>query len=52
MPDDVVDGVREVFSDVEVAALIMTVAVINAWNRIAVSSRAVVGPYTPKGSEQ
>jgi AhpD family alkylhydroperoxidase len=51
VPDDVFEPLRAVFRDEEIAALIMTVAVINAWNRIAVSSRAVAGSYRPARSQ-
>jgi AhpD family alkylhydroperoxidase len=40
-PDDVYAEVRAHFSDVETVNLTMLIATINAWNRIAISLRAV-----------
>jgi AhpD family alkylhydroperoxidase len=39
VPDAVVDEAQRHFAPDEVAALVFTVVVINAWNRIAVTSR-------------
>ena len=39
VPDDVYAEVRKHFSEIETAALIMAAVTINAWNRIAVSTR-------------
>jgi AhpD family alkylhydroperoxidase len=46
VPDDVFATVRPHFTDKELADLTLAVAAINAWNRMAISSRAVpqVGP--------
>ncbi len=38
-PDAAFDLVRDVFSELEIAQLTMTIGTINMWNRIAVSSR-------------
>jgi AhpD family alkylhydroperoxidase len=47
VPDDVYDEVRPQFTEDELLALTFEVVVINAWNRLAISSRAVVGTYQP-----
>lgn len=45
VPDEVYAQAESVFSQDEVAALIMAATVINAWNRIAIASRQVAGSY-------
>jgi AhpD family alkylhydroperoxidase len=40
-PDDVYEAVRAQFSETETVNLTMLIATINAWNRIAISFRAV-----------
>jgi AhpD family alkylhydroperoxidase len=40
-PDDVYDEVRKHFSEAETVNLTMLIAAINAWNRIAISFRAI-----------
>ena len=40
-PDDVYEAVREQFSESETVNLTMLIATINAWNRLAISFRAV-----------
>ena len=45
VPDDVYEEVRPEFSEEELLALTFEVVVINAWNRLAISSRAVAGTY-------
>jgi AhpD family alkylhydroperoxidase len=40
-PDDVYDQVRKHFSETETVNLTMLIATINAWNRLAISFRAV-----------
>jgi AhpD family alkylhydroperoxidase len=40
-PDDVYDEVRAHFSEAETVNLTMLIATINAWNRLAISFRAV-----------
>ena len=47
VPDDVYDEVRPQFTEDELLALTFEVVVINAWNRLAISSRAVAGTYQP-----
>jgi AhpD family alkylhydroperoxidase len=43
--DEVYQAVKPHFSEKELSDLTMLVAVINAWNRIAISSRTVPGKY-------
>lgn len=45
--DDVYERVRTQFTEKELADLTLAVATINAWNRIAIASRAVPGRYRP-----
>jgi len=46
-PDDVYEEARKHFDEVELAALTMAVIAINAWNRVAISTRMVPGTYQP-----
>jgi alkylhydroperoxidase family enzyme len=41
VPDVVYDQARQYFSETELVNLTLCVAAINAWNRIAISFRAV-----------
>ena len=50
VPDRVFDHVRSHFSEKEVVDLTFLGAVINAWNRIAISMRSVPGIYQPRGA--
>lgn len=43
--DQVYSEVRKHFSEKEVADLTLAIATINAWNRLAISARAVPGTY-------
>jgi len=43
----VYEEVRQHFSEKEIADLTLAIASINAWNRLAISSRAVPGKYQP-----
>ena len=47
VPDVVYEEVRPHFNDNELSDLTFAVATINAWNRLAISSRAVPGGYQP-----
>ncbi|MCS0637066.1 carboxymuconolactone decarboxylase family protein [Streptomyces sp. LP05-1] len=47
VPDEVYARAAGQFDDTELAHLISAIAVINAWNRFAVTTRAVPGHYTP-----
>jgi AhpD family alkylhydroperoxidase len=48
VPDDVYERVRQHFNEDELVALTFVVVTINAWNRLAISSRAVPGTYQPQ----
>ena len=39
MPDDVWDGAAKVWSEKELADLVVAIATINVWNRVAVTCR-------------
>jgi AhpD family alkylhydroperoxidase len=47
VPDTVFEEVRPHFTEKELADLTLAVGTINAWNRIAISFRAVPGVYQP-----
>jgi len=47
VPDAVYEEVRKHFDEVELAALTVAVIAINAWNRVAISTRLVPGTYQP-----
>ena len=47
VPDAVYRAAAEVFKEAELAAVIWAAVVINAYNRIAVSTRMAVGGYQP-----
>ncbi|MGW6922666.1 carboxymuconolactone decarboxylase family protein [Streptomyces sp. NPDC054950] len=49
VPDAVYAEAAEVFDETQVAALIWTATVINAYNRIAIATRMVPGAYRPAG---
>lgn len=46
-PDDVYQRLKQHFSEAEIVNLTMAIVTINAWNRLAVSFRAVAGEYQP-----
>jgi len=46
-PDDSYDRLRAHFSEQEIVDLIYAIGLINMWNRIAISTRAVPGTYQP-----
>ena len=50
VPDDVYEEVRPHFSEKELADLTLAIATINAWNRIAIASRATPGRYQPQAN--
>ena len=50
VPDDVYERVRAQYSEKEIVDLTLAVGMINLWNRIAISLRAVPGLYQPKQS--
>lgn len=45
VPDEVFDQVKKYFSEKEIVDLTLALAMINLWNRIAISLRAVPGHY-------
>jgi AhpD family alkylhydroperoxidase len=47
VPDELYQAVREHFSEKELVDLTLAIILINGWNRIAVSFRAVPGTYQP-----
>jgi AhpD family alkylhydroperoxidase len=47
VPDAVYERAAAEFDDTELAHLIAAITAINAWNRFAVTTRAVPGHYTP-----
>lgn len=48
VPDEVYARVRERFEESELFALTFAVIAINAWNRLAISSRTPAGSYQPQ----
>jgi AhpD family alkylhydroperoxidase len=46
-PDQLFDQLKAQFSESEIVDLIYAISTINAWNRIAISLRAVPGLYQP-----
>lgn len=49
VPDAVYQRVNEHFSEKELADLTWAIAAINAWNRVAIASRAPAGSYKVPG---
>jgi len=47
VPDHIYAEAAAQFTETEIAALIMAITTINAWNRIAIASRTVAGTYKP-----
>ena len=47
VPDSTYERVRPHFSEAEIAALTLAVAMINSWNRLNVALRAEAGGYRP-----
>jgi AhpD family alkylhydroperoxidase len=47
VPDDVFADLKKHFSEQEIVDLTLAVAMINLWNRVAISMRAVPGRYRP-----
>jgi AhpD family alkylhydroperoxidase len=45
VPDTLYEEVRKHFNEKELADLTLAIATINAWNRLAISARAVPGTY-------
>ena len=51
VPDAVYEEARAHFSETEMCDLTLAVAVINAWNRLAISSRTVPGGYQAQAAK-
>lgn len=47
VPDDVWDNAAKVFSQEELAGVLMAIVTINGWNRISIASRTPAGHYQP-----
>jgi AhpD family alkylhydroperoxidase len=50
VPDQVFEEAKKQFSEKEIVDLTLAVAMINLWNRVAISMRAVPGRYRPARS--
>lgn len=48
VPDEVYEEVKTEFTEAELVDLTYAVVAINAWNRLAISMRAVPGEYQPQ----
>jgi alkylhydroperoxidase family enzyme len=48
VPDDVVEEAQRHFDEVELTQLIFAITTINAWNRLAITTRTEVGGYQPQ----
>jgi AhpD family alkylhydroperoxidase len=48
VPDDVYEEARAQFSEQELAGVIWMIVVINAWNRVAITTRLEPGHYVPE----
>lgn len=51
VPDEVYEAVRPHFSEKELSDLTLAVVTINAWNRIAISSRTPAGGYKARAAQ-
>jgi len=47
VPDDVYEETKKHFSDQEIVDLTLALGMINLWNRLAISTRALPGRYKP-----
>src|SRR4051794_37710196 len=45
VPDDVWEDAARHYDDAQLAALVLSIAAINAWNRMNVATRQVTGPW-------
>jgi len=52
VPDEVYEEAKKQFSEKDLANLTLAVAAINAWNRLAIASRAPAGTYQPQKSRE
>jgi AhpD family alkylhydroperoxidase len=48
VPDEVWDEAARHYDDAELAALVLTIATINAWNRLNVATRQMTGPWVER----
>jgi alkylhydroperoxidase family enzyme len=51
VPDEIYDRAAKHFGETELAYLLSVIVTINAWNRIAVTSRTVPGTYQAGGKK-
>ncbi len=51
VPDEVMEELRQHFSDEEIVKLTWAVVVINSWNRLAITFRAQPGTYKPASAK-
>lgn len=51
VPDEVYEAVRPHFNEKELSDLTLAVVTINAWNRIAISSRTPAGGYKARAAQ-
>ena len=51
-PDEVYEKARSVFNEKELADLTLSIAAINAWNRLAIAGRSVPGTYQPPKAQE
>ena len=47
VPDEIWDEAARHYDEPELAALVIAIATINAWNRLAIAARSVPGQYQP-----
>ncbi|MGH3411513.1 MAG: carboxymuconolactone decarboxylase family protein [Marmoricola sp.] len=47
VPEDVWDDASKVFSEEELAQVLMAIVAINGWNRMAIGTRQAAGDYQP-----
>lgn len=52
VPDEVYEQAKKQFTEKELANLTLAVAAINAWNRLAIASRAPAGTYQPQKTRE
>jgi AhpD family alkylhydroperoxidase len=50
VPDEIYERIKKQFSEKEIVDLTIVAGMINMWNRLAISMRAVPGRYQPKGA--
>jgi AhpD family alkylhydroperoxidase len=51
VPDPVWERARDAFEDAELAELVFAIVTINAWNRLAITTRVEPGHYEPRLAE-